>query len=587
MNLFNFVKNSVHILDLVNEYVTLKKSGGLYWKSPCPFHQEKTPSFTVSPDKDIFYCFGCHESGDVISFVAKIEKMSPFEAAQYLVEKYNLQVPDTIKMSNHTSAQTKTEKEDYFALCKLVANWCHDQLFQYDSALNYVHSRKFNQSSITQFSLGFFPKGNIALKDLLNYVSKKGFLTNDLIKAGVVFQGQSNIYSPFENRIIFPIKDHLGRHCGFGGRVFLPNDDRCKYYNSKENQFFQKGTLLFGLDIAKKSIQNDDTAFLVEGYTDCVAMHSYGYKNSVATLGTACTLEHLKKIASYTQQLYIMYDGDNAGQEAILRLTQLCWTINVETKVICLPKESDPASFLYKNKDLKSYIRQAQDVFTFFLKAKGHDFQSKSLKEKLAATTSITSLIHNLQDPLKKDILLLQASEILQIPLEILRKEYNINSKPVENAEKSSISETNPISVLSPLETKIFSAILHYPKLLNSENKTLLTAGFPEPYNELLEKIVTILESNIDIPLDKIKELLSIEEQRLTNQLLFALEETSIETAFEQMLLQFQKKHWKSIVVNIKMKLQKATQDSNNEEIQTIVTAFQAIKLKLLKNGSL
>ncbi|MBV8660754.1 MAG: DNA primase [Candidatus Dependentiae bacterium] len=584
MNLFNFIKRTVHILDVVNEYTTLKKSGGLYWKSPCPFHQEKTPSFTVSPDKDIFYCFGCHESGDVISFIAKIEKMSQFEAAQYLVEKYNLQVPDHIKSSVHQAQQTRTEKDDYFALCKLVAHWCHDQLFASDVARNYVHSRKFNQQSITQFTLGYFPKGNIALQNLLKHVSNQGnFLTQDLIKAGVIFQGQTNLYSPFEGRIIFPIKDHLGRYCGFGGRVFLPEDDRSKYYNSKENQFFQKGSLLYGLDIAKKNIQNDDIAFLVEGYTDCIAMHSYGYKNSIATLGTACTLEHLKKIANYTQQLYVMYDGDNAGQEAILRLTQLCWTIDIEPKVICLPKDSDPASFLYKNQDLKPYIKQAQDVFSFFLQNKGHDFQNKNLKEKLQAAASITDLIANLQDPLKRDILLLQASEILQIPLEILRKEYTISNKQTEK----STGETTVHNILSPLETKIFSAILHYPKLLNNENKTLLAAGLPDPYNELFLRIVSIIEQDTHTPLHKIQDQLTATEQGLINQLLFALEETSIETAFEQMLLQFQKKHWKSIVVNIKMKLQKATQDCNNEEIQNIVTAFQAIKLKLLKNGNL
>ncbi len=582
MNLFNFIKRSVRILDVINEYTTLKKSGGLYWKSPCPFHQEKTPSFTVSPDKEIFYCFGCHETGDVIAFIAKIEKMSQFEAAQYLIEKYSLQVPDAMQSSFRQAQETRTEKESYFALCKLVATWCHTQLFSYEVALNYVHSRKFNQQSITQFSLGYFPKGNMAIKNLLNFISSQGFLTADLIKAGVVFQGQNNLYSPFEGRIIFPIKDHLGRFCGFGGRIFMPEDDRCKYYNSKENQFFQKGSLLYGLDIAKKNIQQDDIAFLVEGYTDCIAMHSYGYKNSVATLGTACTLEHLKKIANYTQQLYVMYDGDHAGQEAILRLTQLCWAIDIEPKVICLPQDSDPASFLYKNQDLKPYIKQAQDVFSFFLQSKGHDFQSKNLKEKLQAAASITELISNLQDPLKRDILLLQASEILQIPLEILRKEYTVPNKQTEK----SVVETSVAHVLSPLETKIFSAILHYPKLLNDENKTLLTAGLPHPYNDLFVKIVTIVEKDSSLPLHKIQELLTTTEQALVNQLLFALEEINIENAFEQMLLQFQKKHWKSIVVNIKMKLQQATQSGNGEEVQTIVTAFQAIKLKLLKNGN-
>ncbi len=583
MNLFNFIKNNVRILDVINEYTTLKKSGGVYWKAPCPFHQEKTPSFTVSPDKDIFYCFGCHESGDVISFIAKIEKVTQFQAAQYLIEKYNLNIPESIKSTITKSQEVSSEKDRYFALCKLVAQWCHDQLFIYETALNYLHSRKFSQQSITQFTVGFFPKGNLAIKSLLAYVSKQGFLTNDLVKANIVFQGQNTLYSPFEGRIIFPIKDHMARFCGFGGRVFMPDDDRCKYYNSKEHQFFQKGTLLYGLDIAKKNIQSNDVAFLVEGYTDCIAMHNYGYKNSIATLGTACTTEHLKKIASYTQQLYILYDGDHAGQEAIVRLTQLCWAVDIEPKVVYLPQDSDPASFLSKNLDLKPYIAQAQDVFSFFLRNKGHDFHNKSLKDKLHAAVDITGLIANIQDPLKQDILLLQASEILQIPLEILRKEYTNTNKQIENTTP----ETTSSCGLNQLETKIFSAILHHPKLLNHENKTLLSAGMPAPYDELFNKIATMLEKDPELTLHKIQESLSNTEQGLINHLLFGLEETNIQAAFEQMLLQFQKKHWKSIVVNIKMKLQKATQDINQDEVQSIVTAFQAIKLKLLKNGNL
>ena len=581
MNLFNFIKSNIQILDVINEYVTLKKTGALYWKSPCPFHQEKTPSFTVSPDKDIFYCFGCNESGDVISFIAKIEKLSQFEAAQYLVEKYNLSIPETVKTSFVQSEATKNERDAYVDLCKKVAGWCNDQLYKHEKALHYLHSRKFNQESITQFTLGYFPKNGITF--LLKEMSKVGFLTNDLVDAGILFKGRNNIYSPFENRMIFPIKDHLGRFCGFGGRVLDKDDDRPKYYNSRENSFFQKGTILFGLDVAKKNIQSKNAAFLVEGYTDCIAMHSYGFKNSIATLGTACTIDHLKKVARYTQRLYIMYDSDKAGEQAILRLAQLCWSVDIEALVICLPKDSDPASFLMKKEDLKPYIMQAQDIFSFFLKTKGKDFQSKSLKEKLEATSSIIALICSLKDPLKQDILLLKASEILQISLETLRKEYSQNTnKPAEKPVKQTVNE-----VLTPLESKLFSAILHHPTLLNDENETLLLAGLPSPYNELLSKVVNIRKENPDHSISMLQEKLTAEEQLLIHQQLFVLEEENMDLAFEQMLLQFQKKHWKSIVVNIKMKLRQATQDSNNTEVQKIVTAFQKIKLKLLKSGRL
>lgn len=583
MNLFSFVKNNIKILDVVNEYTTLKKAGGLYWKSPCPFHQEKTPSFTVSPDKDIFYCFGCHVSGDVIGFIAKIENLSQYEAAQFLIEKYNITVPTSIDNATPQSQTSKDEKEAYFHLCKVVAAWCHDQLFHHNDALNYLHSRKFSQQSIQQYSLGYFPKASYSIKQLLALVLKQGFLTQDLIKAGIVFESKNALYSPFENRIIFPIKDHLGRFCGFGGRIFQPQDDRPKYYNSKENSFFQKGQLLFGLDIAKKSIQETKAAFLVEGYTDCIAMHNYGYKNSIATLGTACTLEHLKLLARYTDQFYLLYDSDSAGKKAILRLAQMCWNINVETKVICLPTGMDPASFLMHNKDLKPYIIQAEDIFSFFLQAQGKDYQQKNLKEKIEAAGSIIEVINNLQDPLKQDILLLKASEILQIPLEILRKEYSKNKE-----EQIPVAlQTSTPHVLTRLEQKICSVVLHHPHLITSEIETLLLAGLPQPYNKLLEKVITFFKQNPNSSLSLLQEQLVPEQQQLIHQLLFSFEEENIDQAFEQMLLQFQKKHWKSIVVHIKMELKKATQEADPEKVQKIIKDFQNIKAKLLKSGRL
>lgn len=571
-------------MDVVNEYVTLKKSGGLYWKAPCPFHQEKTPSFTVSPDKDIFYCFGCHESGDVISFVAKIENLSQYEACQFLVEKYNITIPDTILKSNSQQSQSsKDEKDSYFQLCKLIAYWCHEQLFKHATSLNYLHSRKFNQNSIQQFMLGFLPKSHQAIDSLLHFVSKKGFLTQDLIKSGFLFESRTGLYSPFENRIIFPIRDHLGRFCGFGGRIFLPEDTRPKYYNSKENHFFQKGHILFGLDVSKRIIQEQKTAFLVEGYTDCIAMHNYGYQNSIATLGTACTIDHLKLVARYTQQLYVLYDSDNAGQQAILRLAKLCWNIDIETKVICLPSGTDPASFLMANKDLKPFVHQATDIFTFFLQSKGKDYQQKSLKDKIQATTSIIDIIKNLKDPLKQDILLLKASEILQIPLESLRKEFTTQ----ETDNTSTKKQAQQPQQHSTLEEKIISVILHNPKILNNEHETALLAGLPEPYNSLLQSIINVHAQHSDNFIETLQASSNDETRQLIHKLLFAINHENLDLAFEQMLIQFQKKHWKSIVLNIKMKLKQATQEADSEKIQNIVKAFQNLKAKLLKSGRL
>ena len=319
MNLFNYIKNHISILDVVQQYATLKKAG-LYYKGICPFHYEKTPSFTVSPHKEIFYCFGCHVGGDVISFTAQAEQCSPLGAAQHLVEYYHLEIPEDIMGSlAKTSQEGHHEKKRYHQLCQQAMHWFHQNLIKSPAVLNYVRQRSIQQAMIERFSLGYFPGGYHAIKRLIAYVGQENFLVDDLLKANILAEGKTDLYSPFEERIIFPIKDHLGRICGFGGRVYKKDDERPKYYNSRENSYFNKGSLLFGFDNAKKSIQEHGAVFLVEGYTDCIAMVQNNYTNTVATLGTACTLEHLHHVARYAQELFVLYDGDQAGQKAVLR----------------------------------------------------------------------------------------------------------------------------------------------------------------------------------------------------------------------------------------------------------------------------
>src|SRR5579871_5907950 len=342
MNIFSFIKERVAILDVVNEYVTLKRAGG-YHKGTCPFHHEKTASFTVSPDKHIFYCFGCHLSGDVISFIARIENCSQKDAAQLLAEKYSLELPHNFSFE---ATEKETEhKNHYFLICKAVATWCHQQLLKNNVAQAYFQRREFTPEMFAYFDIGYFPSGNVAINDLLYAMKRQSILAQDLLDAAILAEGRTTFYSPFEDRLIFPIKDTLGRYCGFGGRTFKEHDTRPKYYNSRENDYFIKGSLLFNLDKAKKSIQESGKIFLVEGYTDCMAMTQHGIPNTVATLGTACTLEHLKQLARYAEHIFIVYDSDHAGKSAILRLAELSWQVNLEVKVITLPDGEDPASF--------------------------------------------------------------------------------------------------------------------------------------------------------------------------------------------------------------------------------------------------
>ena len=579
MNIFSYIKTKVSILELISEYTSLKKTGN-YWKGNCPFHSEKTASFTVSPDKEIFYCFGCHTGGDAITFISKIEACTPLEAANHLADRYNIPIPSHLKGDSETATE---DKSNYFTLCKMVADWCHEQLIKSPSVIKYLLDRGFNTQSINLYNIGYFPGGLRSIRMLTSYAANKNFLQQDLIEAKIVSEGQKVLYSPFENRIIFPIKDLIGQFCGFGGRIFKNSDTRAKYYNSHENIYFSKGSILFGFDLAKKNIKNSDHIFLVEGYTDCIAMAQHGFTNTVATLGTACTLDHLKILARYVDQIYVMYDGDNAGQKAIVRLTELCWQVNLELKVIALPENQDPASFLIQEGDLKILIKEAKDIFVFFIHTVGKGFLAKPLSQKLKMTQNIIKTIGNLQDPIKKDLLLQNASKTLGIPIESIKAESN-KTQP-QNTHRNKPHSTDPTQTGPALEKKIFFAIINNVELLSKYDKGLSIEHFPKTINNILQKLKSAKTKQPSLNFVTFFDTLDENDRQYISKTVLEFDNEIEEKAFEQLLLQFQKKNWKYIVQSIKAKLSQAKKVSNEAEIANILQNFLEIKKRLLRKG--
>ncbi len=582
MNLFSFIKARVAILDVVSEYVTLRRAGG-YHKGTCPFHHEKTASFTVSPDKDIFYCFGCHISGDAISFIAKIENCSQKDAAKLLAEKYNIELPQNI--SFELSEKHTEEKNHYFAICKAVALWCHEQLLKNPSAQAYFHKRGFGQDSFNYFTLGYFPSGNASISDLLYSMKQQSILPRDLIDAHILAEGRTTLYSPFEERLIFPIKDLLGRHCGFGGRIFKDHDTRPKYYNSRENEYFIKGSLLFNLDKAKKSIQETGKIFLVEGYTDCMAMTQQGIPNTVATLGTACTIEHLKQLARYAEHIYIVYDGDSAGKQAVLRLTELCWQVNLELKVLALPNGDDPASFFAKNGDMQSLINNAQDIFFFFIDSLGQNFISKPLNQKIQITRSFLEVIAAITDSLKKDILLQKAAKTFDIPFESLKEELERQKAPSATEAPKNIpsnTENNRTQSISLLEKRIFCAIINNMELLHGEMRVRLIKYLPSPLKDILMKLKETQEKTEKVTFGIFFDTLNEYEKQYISKLLLENNEIVDGAAFDKLLEQLQKQQWKIIVRDITLQLARAKQEGNADKISLILRDLMELQNKLI-----
>lgn len=583
MNIFALIKSKISILEVVNEYTILKKAG-TYWRATCPFHSEKTPSFTVSPHKEIFYCFGCNIGGDVITFITKAEQCTSVQAARYLAERYHIDLPD---MDLENSQETMEEKERYFHLCKQIALWCHEQLKTNTIAREYLIERTISKESIEYFTIGYMPSGLRSIQNFISAMTKHAIMPNDLLQAHILAQGKKVLYSPFEDRLIFPIRDHLGRFCGFGGRVFKPQDTRPKYYNSHENSFFIKNTLLFGFDLAKKAIQKTKQVILVEGYIDCITMVQNGFTNTVATLGTACSLEHLKQLTHHAQQAIVMYDGDQAGQQALLRLSKLCWQTNLDLKVAQIPSGDDPASLLAKNILIKPFVEDAQEFFNFFVTNMSAGFDKQPLGEKLQRARLITDLIADLNDPLKQDILLATASKALGLPLQALKgilpgtKNGAPSIAPLKqsnNPHRIENSINNPLI----LEKRIFSAILSDIELLDEDNSSYLTNFLSSPFREILRKLKDARQTTVHINFQEFFDLLNLEEKQLVSRI--SVEEPHIlaKDTFKQLLGRLQHIQWRMIVKKTIQELQNVGPFTEEQQADKIIQNLELVKKQIL-----
>ncbi len=609
MTLFDFVKAQLPILDIISEKVQLKPMGS-YFKGCCPFHSEKDASFTVSPDRQIFYCFGCQATGDVIAFFARIENVSQIEAAKLLIEHYSLDVPQEIQKTSSKEFGNVEKKDLHHTICHEMALWTYQQLRKSKRAQHYFSDRGIQQATIDKFELGYFPGGSLYIDNFIKEMGHQGVLLKNLLDLGIIIEGRDHFFSPWEERIIFPIKDTLGKFCGFGGRVFQPQDDRAKYINSKEADWFIKGKLLFGFDIAKKTIQKKDAVFLVEGYMDCVVMAQYGYENTVATLGTACTLEHLKLAARQAATIYLLYDGDKAGQAALLRVAQLCWQINADLKVIKLPNDHDPASFLTAGLDLAGPISQGKDLFNAFIDQVSEGFLDKPISKKLIAAEKMIEVIIGVQDNFKQELLLHQAAQTMQIPFDALKKLLiNLRKKKAlkkndglfsrhdqQESEQSQAQNVPEKSLhgqekdeISLLEEKIFSVILNG---LNSKD-TLKIDDWVIPYlSSKLQPLISTLHTvaqRADM-LDGKRytsffDSLDQDQRALALKMSLRFDQGGSKELLDDLMSQFFRNHWKRMVREIKDQIKKAEEGNDADTVKILFGKVTELKQRMLNRG--
>ena len=402
------------IEDVVGQYVTLKRSGANMF-GLCPFHGEKTASFSVAPDKGIYYCFGCHKGGGPINFMMELEGLSYPDAVRNLAQRAGMEVPEDEQYQNRYRQQ-----ERLWALMKEAARYFHSQLYSPAGreGLQYAEKRGLPKNTITKFGLGFAPNSWNGLTDTLR---AKGYTDQEMKDAGMVSEKNGRIFDRFRNRLMFPIIDVRGNIIGFGGRVM--DDSTPKYLNSPETIIFNKRKNLFALNLAKKSKLG--YLILVEGYMDAIALHQYGFDCAVASLGTSLTEEHATLISRYVEQVVLIYDGDEAGQRATRRAIPMLEKAGIQVKVLQMRDAKDPDEFLKKfgADRFKLLLQESANRVDYQLEAIAKKYDVRDPEQKLAYVKEASDLICTLDSAVKREVYGTRVAEIAGLSYEALKLE--------------------------------------------------------------------------------------------------------------------------------------------------------------------
>lgn len=419
------ILSTVDIVDLVGRYVPLKRAGANF-TACCPFHNEKTPSFMVSPSKQIFKCFGCGKGGNVITFMQEIERIDFWDAAKELAKQANIDLAK-YQIDPHKYDDWNDEKEKIKRIHKLVQKFFLEQLEKHPSAKKYlIEQRKLDEKTIKEFWIGYAPDSHYTL---IQELKSKGFSDQDLIEASLAKKSQTggDIYSFFHHRITFPIYDTMNNVVGFSARIIDPND-KPKYLNSAEHKAFQKSQLLYGLNRAKQEIKEHNALFIVEGQMDVIWLARLGYHLWVATCGTALTPEHLKLIKRFTEHLFLLFDSDDAGQEASLRALSLAYQSNIFPKIITLPDGFKDVDELANTADGKAKFdeerKKSQDGFSVVFQNLKRKFDLTSPIDKQKILNILFGLILNINSSAMQDHYVQVLGEKLGIGYEIMRVQY-------------------------------------------------------------------------------------------------------------------------------------------------------------------
>jgi DNA primase len=567
------IKSRVDIVELASEYLTLKKAGRNFI-GRCPFHQEKTPSFTVNRDKQIFYCFGCGEGGNVITFLMKIADKTFPEAIKDLAEKTGVVLP--LMPSGKESRQKDSLKEGILNLNLRAAQ--HFSRILYSPAgkvaREYLQNRSISEETIKQFRLGFVPDTWRSLADDLGGSGSSLKLAE---QAGLVIAGkEGSYYDRFRGRLIFPIENIFGEIVAFGGRVMEKGEP--KYLNSPESPVYIKGKNLYGLNKAKEEIRKKGFALIVEGYFDLISLWNAGIGNVVATLGTALTREHLELLRRYTLEVVALFDPDAAGRKALDRSLELFLSMRMRARALILPESCDPDDYIKKyGKDkLDELIACAPAISDYYIDnvlSGGKTFEDKRDMIKTAM-----EFINKIDDEIEKNLFIRRIAEKSGINQELLKKE--IHKKDVQLKPKSGSPKRTSDPHIDPVEVHLIRLLLESPqKTAYVENEKVFDFFLHPELKNLGEKIV---EAYKLLGFVDINVILSGDADRSLREKIYKLsideppaDDKTMEKDFTDTVRKIKGKWYKEQKRQVQLKLKQADESGDKELIHNLTCQKQ------------
>ncbi|MBK5215712.1 MAG: DNA primase [Candidatus Pacebacteria bacterium] len=575
------IKERLSIVDVVSSYLTIEKAGKNY-KARCPFHNEKTPSFSISPDRGIYYCFGCGAKGDIFSFVEHFEGTDFLGALKILAEKAG------VELSTYKSKE-KDKTDIYYEIMEEATSYYENKFSENIEARSYLLSRGLNDLSIKNFRIGYAPE---SWTSALDHLIKKGFKKEDIETVGLIKKKDDRFYDRFRGRIMFPINDSSGRVIAFSGRIFgaevptkvgTPTIVGAKYLNSPDTPLFNKSNILFGLDKAKSSIRSRDYSIIVEGQMDLILSHQAGFTNTVAVSGTAFTdttidnelkINNLGLVRRLSSNIIFAYDGDDAGIRAANRSALIALSLDMQVKVAIFPKGKDPADIIQEDyKKWEKIIKNKTDIISFHLdkiceKYQGKESRRKQIEEK------VFPFITKISSSIKKSNYIKEIYEKTGISESAITEDYknfekkqNINNETKEDKQLD-IKDIN--TRRSHLEKKLFS--IFFWKGENEEQSTqieVFKANFEESIgSDDYNKMLKIHESNKD-------NLCFEAEMWYCDKINALLKDT------EEIILNLEEEILNEQVYSLSIKIKDKEINKNKENLEHDITTYQKLVEKI------